>query len=120
VLLQLAGNGALTSYKGALFANGKLLLSNTAPTVTSGLGTSPTVAGAGTAAIIITVGASGTPSTTEVLGLPTATTGWACTATDRTTNITARETSTGTAAVTFTWSSAPTNSDVIQHQCTAY
>ena len=52
--------------------------------------------------------------------MPAVTIGWACTATDRITNIAVRETSTSVSAVTFTWGSAPTNSDVIQHQCTAY
>jgi hypothetical protein len=85
-----------------------------APTITSGLGTSPTVTTiSGTRAFQLTVGAAGSPTTTTVLGMPQAATGWCVTAQDMTTAVTARQTATSTTSVTLTWSSAPSNSDVI-------
>jgi trimeric autotransporter adhesin len=94
----------------------------TLPTVTSGAGTSPSVSGNGTAVFKVTEGATGTPSTSLVVGMPAgASNDWVCTALDRTSSsITARQSgSASTSAVTITFSSAPANSDVIQFQCGA-
>lgn len=92
----------------------------TAPTVTSGGGTSPTVTATGTSVFKITEG-TGSPTTTLVLGMPTAPTDWVCTALDRTsTTITGRQSgATSTTTVTITFSAAPTAADVIQFQCGA-
>lgn len=58
---------------------GPLFMSFTAPTISSGFGTSPSiVAYNGTAAFTINVGIGGAAST-GVIGLPAATTGWAVT-----------------------------------------
>lgn len=57
--------------------NGKLTMSYTAPTITSGFGTTPTIVNNGTAAFTITVGTGGTASS-GVIGLPAASTGWNC------------------------------------------
>jgi hypothetical protein len=55
-----------------------LLSSGTAPTISSGFGTSPSVvANNGTAAFEINVGTGGS-ATSGVIGMPTATTGWIC------------------------------------------
>lgn len=55
-----------------------LLLSNAAPTISSGFGTSPSIsANNGTAAFRVNVGTGGT-ATSGVIGMPTATTGWNC------------------------------------------
>jgi hypothetical protein len=73
--------------KGDFFntTNGTLLVSHTAPTISSGFGTSPSiVASNGTASFQINVGTGGV-ATTGVIGLPTATTGWVCTCEDVTT-----------------------------------
>ena len=65
--------------------NGILLCSATAPTISSGFGTSPSiVANNGTCAFQVNVGTGGTASS-GVIGLPTATTGWVATCTDITT-----------------------------------
>lgn len=57
---------------------GKLFANNSAPTISSGFGTSPSVASNnGTAAFTINVGTGGA-ATSGVVGLPTATTGWNC------------------------------------------
>jgi hypothetical protein len=65
------------------FAN--LALSATAPTVSSGFGTSPSIVNNnGTVAFTINVGTGGT-ATNGVIGLPTAATGWHCVADDLTT-----------------------------------
>ena len=61
----------------------KLMTSATAPTISSGFGTSPSVpANNGTAAFTINVGTGGTASA-GVIGMPTATTGWNCSVTNR-------------------------------------
>jgi hypothetical protein len=63
-----------------------LMVSSTAPTISSGFGTSPSVASNnGTAAFTINVGTGGS-ATSGVIGLPTATNGWVCHAQDLTTN----------------------------------
>lgn len=91
------------------------------PTLTSGWGTSPSAPNQGsTFAFKATVGASGTPTTTGVIGMPTAPTGWICNAQDQTSAVTARQSASSSTSVTFTWSSAPSNSDVILFQCNAY
>lgn len=62
-----------------------LLISATAPTISSGFGTSPTISvNNGTASFRINVGTGGTAST-GVIGLPTSTTGWNCFCDDMTT-----------------------------------
>ena len=95
------------------------VFASTAPTVASGLGTSPAVTAANTAGFEITAG-SGTIVTTTVLSMPTATNGYACSAQDVTTAITARESAYSTTSVTFTWSSAPTSADKLVINCSAF
>jgi hypothetical protein len=117
----IATNGSLglTGSGDKISMNSRLVAQATAVTVTSGLGTSPTVVGNTTLGFKITTGSSGTPSTTVVLGLPTATTGWRCTIDDITTPAdTAHQTALATNSVTFTFSSAPTLSDVLVGGCT--
>lgn len=61
-----------------------ILLSATAPTISSGFGTSPSVpSNNGTGAFTVNVGTGGT-ATGGVLTMPAATTGWNCTVTNRT------------------------------------
>lgn len=68
--------GAILQYTGSLNTGTALLASNTAPTISSGFGTSPSiVANNGTAAFTINVGTGGV-ATSGVIGLPAATTGW--------------------------------------------
>jgi len=56
----------------------RLVMSSTAPTVSSGFGTSPSIAtNNGTAAFTVNVGTGGS-ATSGVIGMPAATTGWAC------------------------------------------
>lgn len=75
-----ANDNATTAYK----LNGVLLASVTAPTITTGFGTSPSIPHAnGTAAFTINVGTSNTG--TGELTLPTAPNGWACNFVDSTT-----------------------------------
>lgn len=64
--------------------NGHVLFSATAPTISSGFGTSPSiVASNGAAAFEVNVGTGGS-ATTGVIAMPTATTGWNCSVTDLT------------------------------------
>jgi hypothetical protein len=96
-----------------------LIMSQTAPTITSGLGTSPAVTyNSGSAAFVLTAGASGTPSATVVLGMPAASHGWICNGSDLTRGygvITSGSLS--TTSVTLTVSTAPSNSDVLGLTC---
>jgi hypothetical protein len=96
-----------------------LVISPTKPTYSSGFSTgTPTIAGGGTAAFTLTLGA--TPGTTGVLTMPTATTGWNCAAQDRTTAAaTVRETGATTTSVTFALASTVA-SDVVQFECLGY
>lgn len=74
--------GAIEASK---FITTNLLLSATAPTISSGFGTSPSIASNnGTASFTVNVGTGGTASS-GVIGLPTATNGWNCTCQDTTT-----------------------------------
>jgi len=97
---QLTGtnNWAIKTGKGLVQFGGKVradggigvgsatLISPTAPTISSGFGKAPAVFNAnGTAAFTINVGTGGTANS-GVIGLLTATHGWACTCTDITTN----------------------------------
>lgn len=82
------GNGLTMGGSFILGATGHLLFNNTAPTISSGFGTSPTIAtNNGTAAFSVNVGTGGT-ATNGVIGLPTATNGWNCSCVDITTQST--------------------------------
>jgi hypothetical protein len=79
-----------------------LLVSNAAPTISSGFGTGASIASNnGTAAFTINVGTGGA-ATTGVIGLPTAANGWNCYATDITTNSTTDSQTKQTASSTTT------------------
>lgn len=96
----LADNFNTSAASGAAFQfNGKVIAINTAPTISSGFGTTPSiVANNGTAAFTINVGTGGTAST-GVIGLPAATTGW---------HVDCQNTSTNTATVFVTKQTAST------------
>lgn len=81
-LATLAGTEALTGKTNigttTISTPTNLLVSSTAPTISSGFGTSPSVtAHNGTAAFRINVGTGGS-ATSGVIGLPAAATGWNC------------------------------------------
>ena len=103
----------------ALNVSGKLQISATAPTYSSGFSTgTPTITGSTTAAFLVTIGA--TPGATGVLTMPAASAGWNCSGVDRTTAAgTIRETATASPSVTFALAST-LNADVLQFQCTGY
>jgi hypothetical protein len=66
-------------------ASGHVISSSTAPTISSGFGTSPSIAtNNGTYSFTVNVGTGGSASS-GAIGLPTATNGWNCYATDITT-----------------------------------
>lgn len=97
-----------------------ILVSATAPTISSGFGTSPSiVANNGTAAFTVNVGTGGV-ATSGVIGLPTATTGWNCFVIDRTNNTVTRETATTTTSATLTAAAAWAASDILQVSCFGY
>ncbi len=111
-------------------SSAKAFIAITAPTVTSGLGTSPTVSAQSTLAFQITAG-TGSPSSTVVLGMPSTNinTGWACTGRDITNNAIYFDTSgaASTSSVTLTSYSRTTGtaaavaaSDVLTFNCAAF
>jgi hypothetical protein len=122
-----ASNLAFTS--GVLAVN--LLMTTTAPTISAGFGTSPSIPNSnGTAAFTVNVGTGGTASS-GTIGLPTAANGWVCNAFDFTspttgggyyvkqtggTTTTAVLTGFNTAGAATAW----TASDVLRVSCFAY
>lgn len=105
-----------------------LALSATAPTISSGFGTSPSVTAGTAAAFRVNVGTGGTAST-GVVALPTAATGWNCTAADVTTPdsfVTAQTASTTTTASFKNYARdtgaaiAWTASDILAISCIAF
>lgn len=125
------GNGTLNDASGSLslnsvFAstnyrlNNLLVFSSTVPTISSGFGTSPSVASNnGTSTFRVNVGTGGV-ATSGVVGLPTATTGWNCLIQDFSTNIVTRQTASNTTTVTVTAASAWTASDILIFQCVGF
>lgn len=80
-LVNVSGRIAATSYQAVTVVS-----LNTAPTISSGFGTTPSiVAHNGTAVFRLNVGTGGSASS-GVIGLPTSATGWACHAENITTN----------------------------------
>jgi hypothetical protein len=117
------------TFAGAIkFSN--ILMSPTAPTVSSGFGTSPSIASNnGTAAFTVNVGTGGS-ATNGVIGLPTATTGWNCFCADITTQsstvFSCKQTGSSTTTATignFNTSGAAAAwvaSDIVRVSCFAY
>lgn len=105
----------------------------TAPTISSGFGTSPSVvASNGTVAFTVNVGTGGTASS-GVVGLPASTNGWNCSVENRTSNAANRagqrtlQTATTTTTVTVQNQTISTGaalawtaSDVLALMCVAY
>lgn len=128
--LSSAGSGTFTgtvASTGVLDSGNRLMFSSTAPTISSGFGTSPAITAFNTAAFKIAVGSS--PGGTGVITLPTATTGWSCSGYDVTSNstivlgVTAQTTtSVSVAAYSRTTGLAGnfTASDVLTFQCVAF
>jgi hypothetical protein len=103
-----------------LGASGTTLITKTAPTISSGFGTSPSIVNNnGPSAFTLNVGTGGA-ATSGVVGLPTATTGWSCFANDRTNNTVTRQTATTTTTATFTAAAAWAASDILNISCFGY
>jgi hypothetical protein len=155
--LNFAGNGATTpnktirvqggklqvvnsGYSGVVFglddsggiypASGNILISSTAPAISSGFGGTPSIPNNnGTAAFEVNVGTGGTASS-GVVGLPTAAHGWTCAANDETTTsatvFMTKQTASTTASVTFTnyntsgATAAWAANDILHVSCMAY
>jgi hypothetical protein len=107
-----------------------MLISSTAPTISSGFGTSPSISASnGTAAFRVTVGSGGT-AFTGVITLPTAATGWNCTCQDMTVtnsqpNFICKQTASTTTSASFhNYSNTATDGawsagDTLLFQCSA-
>jgi hypothetical protein len=114
-----AGNVSINSTSSILL-NGVVLIARTAPTISSGFGTSPSIVNSnGPSAFTLNVGTGGA-ATSGVVGLPTATTGWSCFANDRTNNTVTRQTATTTTSATFTAAAAWAASDILNISCFGY
>jgi hypothetical protein len=97
-----------------------LWISPTAPTISSGFGTSPSIVNSnGSAVFEVNVGTGGS-ATSGVIGLPVATNGWGCLVQDMNTNIVTRETAFTATSATLTAASAWTASDKLIVQCEAF
>jgi len=109
-------------YNGFVGGAKVLRFSSTAPSISSGFGSSPSITNSnGTSAFLLTLG-TGT-ITTGVLQLPTATAGWVCMVQDRTSigsNANSGQTASGVTSVTVTTTSAWKPFDVLQLTCNAY
>lgn len=115
---------------GLYLGSNDLLISATAPTISSGFGSSPAITNNnGTGAFLVNVGTGGS-ATSGVIGMPTASNGWACSASDVTTESSTvfitRVTANSPTSVTignFNTSGAPAAwvaSDKIAMNCAAY
>ena len=87
----------------AWVSTGKLIFSDTAPTISSGFGSTPSIVTSNGAAVFrINVGTGGT-ALTGIVGMPTASVGWNCQVFDFTTNTSfTQQTGTATTNVTLT------------------
>jgi hypothetical protein len=111
---------AISSRKSPQMVSKTLLSSNTAPTIASGFGTTPSIVNSnGTAVFEINVGTGGS-ATSGVITLPTAAAGWGCLIQDMNTNISNRESAFSTTSITITAASAWTASDKLIVHCSAF
>lgn len=105
--------------------SGSLLLPplcGSAPTISSGFGTSPSIVNQyGAASFEVNVGTGGSATSGVIQLNPNAApNGWSCTAVDMSTNIVTRETAFSTTTVTLTAASAWTASDKLLVNCGAF
>jgi hypothetical protein len=128
--LDVVGNARIAGSVSSGSNGSTLLYSNSAPTISSGFGTSPSIsANNGTGAFRVSVGTGGAASS-GVIGLPKAETGWHCTANNITTNTATvfmtKQTASTTTTVTignFNTSGAPAAwaaSDTLLVSCFAF
>lgn len=129
IALQVAGTTILGLSSASINIGTTLLISTTAPTISSGFGTSPSVPNSNSTAVFtVNVGTGGT-ATAGVVAMPTAVNGWACKVTDITTTdsfVTEQNAMTTTTVSVKNYSRttglaiAWTASDILQFQCKAY
>jgi hypothetical protein len=114
-----AGNVSAGS-AGAFRFSTTLLMAATAPTISSGFGTSATIpSNNGTSSFRINVGTGGV-ATSGVIGLPAAANGWNCFVQDMTNNTVTRMTASTTTTATFTAAAAWAASDILSVSCFGY
>lgn len=118
--LSTSGNGLAIAGAGSLFLGNTMLINATAPTISSGFGTTPSIVSSnGSATFRVNVGTGGA-ATSGVVGLATAANGWNCMVIDTTNNTVTRETAFTTATVTVTAASAWAASDNLIYNCMAF
>lgn len=119
--ISIIGGGITTNATGGAYhlSSVKFIIA-TAPTISSGFGTSPSILTSnGTVTFRVDVG-SPNAATSGVVGMPAASTGWNCQVTDKDTNVVTRQTASTTTSVTVTGASAWTAADDLIFNCAAY
>jgi hypothetical protein len=115
-----AGTLSLSASGGSFQLGGVKSIILTAPTISSGFGTSPSIASNNFSSTFrVNVGTGGV-ATSGVVGLPTANNGWNCVVQDLSTNVVTRQTASNTTTVTVTAASAWTASDILIFICAGY
>lgn len=106
---------------GAGFGLGNLGITNNTPTISSGFGSSPSVASSnGNVTFRVNVGTGGVASSGIVAMQATSTTGWNCQVSDLTSVDTTRETASTASTVTVTAAAAWTSADILIFNCWAF
>jgi hypothetical protein len=115
-----AGTLSMSASGGSFQLGGAKSIILTAPTISSGFGTSPSIASNNFSSTFrVNVGTGGV-ATSGVVGLPTASNGWNCVVQDLSTNVVTRQTASNTTTVTVTAASAWTASDILIFICAGY
>jgi hypothetical protein len=110
----------VTPQSGIRLGANVVMVSTTAPTISSGFGTSPSIVSSnGTATFRVNVGTGGA-ATSGVIALPAASNGWNCQVQDMTNNTVTRMTASTTTTATFTAAAAWAASDILSVSCFGY
>lgn len=120
IAMQVNGSSIYQFNANGILNVSTLLFGSTAPTISSGFGTSPSIASNnGTTTFRVNVGTGGT-ATTGTVGMPTASTGWNCVVQDFTNNTVTRQTGGTTTSVVVTAAAAWAASDILIFNCAAF
>jgi hypothetical protein len=115
------GNGVALTASGRLFVGNNIVCGNGTPSISSGFGTSPSVASSnGTCTFRVNVGGGGAATSGVVTLGDTATTGWNCQVTDFSNNTVTRQTNQSTTTVTVTAAAAWAANDILIFNCAGF
>ena len=115
------GNGVGITGAGRYFIGNNIVCGNGTPSISSGFGTSPSVASSnGTCTFRVNVGGGGAATSGVVTVGDTATTGWNCQVTDFSNNTVTRQTNQTTTTVTVTAAAAWAANDILIFNCAGF